>query len=223
MEIFTETNTLNNQSPQTFKPTQATSDQPIDSLKVTPASNSLTQFIKSILELLTESLSIHLASQLASLEDPKEKVSTVLRPFNLVKATEFLANSLNVDHLTDGLTKIHSKFFKSQEDENITLKDKLVKLEAQFESHFRPNKTICLQIPQTRRPKLPEHLDAPDNEEDKISIKSFRPDEEASEMEVFEEVMDRKIDKLDGMIEGILEVNKRLKANCESTTSIKEL
>lgn len=95
-----------------------------------------------------------------------------------------------------------------------SLKDKLVKLEAELESKFKPNKTISLTIPQTMRPS--RFLDPKlDKQVDNLSITSFRPDEDDDPDIIEEMILDRKGEKLDQMIINVMKENRNIQQQIE--------
>lgn len=131
-----------------------------------------------------------------------------------------IQSNIDKNHL-EGLTASLYSFLTekiSKKDKEISqLRDKLVKLEAELESKFKPNKTITLQIPQARRPEFEgDYLDPSlDKKMDNISIISFRPDEDYAPDSIEEMILDRKGEKVDQMILDVLKENESIQKQIE--------
>lgn len=124
----------------------------------------------------------------------------------------------NFGTMDKGLREIFEEMKDYESTELKQTRDKLIRLEAEFERKFKPNKTIKISIPQTQRPKPKiqifeqmkkdqnseledkiDHLSSPDSD-DNISIITFRPEEGQSDEEYQKKVLDRKIEKLSAML-----------------------
>lgn len=117
--------------------------------------------------------------------------------------------------LISQITKIVNKELKKKENKIVLLQDKITNLESDLDSKFKPNQTITLKIPQTRRPSDIGNLLNPELDEDNISIKTFRPDDDYSKDEIEDMILNRKIEKLDGIFERVTRENQEIQVQIQ--------
>ena len=104
----------------------------------------------------------------------------------------------NITNISKERLELFNEELNKKEEEVTILKNRVANLESDLDSKFKPNQTITLKIPQTRRPI---NLLQPGHDDDDISFKSFRPDQNIAKDEIEDMILNRKIDKLDKLIE----------------------